>query len=122
MAALAVRSTWYVWPWISTETLLQVEFALHMWLTGTFRTARGADGLFSADNWGDKIVKQNGIAIQENKVKCLFERASALSEDRRLRIIDRARELLSERRQRVIKGRVHGRIQEDTAPDYASSD
>ena len=101
---------------------MQVEFALHMWLTGTFRTTRGAEGLFSADNWGDKIVKQNGVAVQENKVKCLFERASALRQDRLLRILDCARELVAERRQLIIKGRVHGRIQEDTAPDYASSD
>ncbi|TBU51404.1 hypothetical protein BD310DRAFT_782769, partial [Dichomitus squalens] len=101
---------------------LAVEFALHAWLTGNHQMARGAEGLFSADNWGDKVVQQNGVAVQENKVTCLFARASDLSDERLLRILDSARELIDERRQRIVKGKAIKKVQEDTAPDFASSD
>ncbi|TBU37404.1 hypothetical protein BD309DRAFT_876522 [Dichomitus squalens] len=101
---------------------LALEFALHAWLTGNLRTARGAEGQFSADNWGDKVIRQNGVTFQENKVKSLFERASALKDDRICRIIDHCRSLCSDRRKQVSKAEVNDGVQEDTAPDYASSD
>ncbi|TBU21290.1 hypothetical protein BD311DRAFT_782991 [Dichomitus squalens] len=81
---------------------LAVEFALHAWLTGDLRTARGAEGQFSAENWGDKVIKQNGVLFQENKVESLFKRASTLDDERIFRIIDHCRSLCSDRRQ-VVK-------------------
>ncbi|KAI1790637.1 hypothetical protein LXA43DRAFT_890629, partial [Ganoderma leucocontextum] len=101
---------------------LALEFALHAWLTGNQHISQGAEGNFSADNWGDRMIMLNGTTIQENKVQSLFERAGTLDSERVLRIIDKARAFVGERRRAVQKGQAAGNIQDDSDPDFASSD
>ncbi|KAI1782057.1 hypothetical protein LXA43DRAFT_977776 [Ganoderma leucocontextum] len=101
---------------------LALEFALHAWLTGKQHLPKGAEGNFSADNWGDRVVKHQGTTIKENKVQLLFKRAGTLDSERILRIIDKARAFVGQRRQAVQKGQVAGDVEEDSEPDFASSD
>ncbi|KAI1783289.1 hypothetical protein LXA43DRAFT_931447 [Ganoderma leucocontextum] len=101
---------------------LALEFALHAWLTGKQYIPQGAEGNFSADNWGDRIIKLNGTTVQENKVQSLFKRAETLDSERIFRILDKARAVVGERRRAVQKGQVAGNVQDDSDPDFASSD
>lgn len=102
----------------------QLEFALTHWSSGKLSIPTSTDGHFSAENWGDKLVRdprQPKKTIKQVKVLAHFEHVKQFSEDRWETILDGARVHLKKRKQKVKLQ--HANVVElDERPVMASSD